>query len=434
MNNEDIDYRSYGRERGNADILIEDDRIVSILSNGETPRDNYDETVDATGCFVLPGVIDDHVHFRDPGLTHKADMQTESRAAAYGGVTTYFDMPNTKPQTTTLADLEDKLDMARQKSHVNYSFFIGATNDNIDQLLKVDTKKVPGVKLFMGSSTGNMLVDREKALRQIFTKVKLPIMTHCEDTGIINRNMAEAKKKWGEDPDICHHPEIRSVEACWQSTELAVKLAKESGARLHVAHLTTEKELELFEKYSEKEVLAAAGSDGFPKITAEAVVAHLVFTDADYKTLGARIKCNPAVKTAADRDALRSHRRTHRCGGDRPCSTSHRRETGWLPECHVGNADASVLARHDALARRPGCADGGESGRADEPQSGKALRSERPRIPASGLQGRHRGGASRCEMDVDKRRHTEQVQVESVGGQNLRMEGGAYLLQRSPYI
>ena len=186
-----------------ADILIEDDRIVSILSNGETPRDNYDETVDATGCFVLPGVIDDHVHFRDPGLTHKADMQTESRAAAYGGVTTYFDMPNTKPQTTTLADLEDKLDMARQKSHVNYSFFIGATNDNIDQLLKVDTKKVPGVKLFMGSSTGNMLVDREEALRQIFTKVKLPIMTHCEDTGIINRNMVEAKKKWGEDPDIC---------------------------------------------------------------------------------------------------------------------------------------------------------------------------------------------------------------------------------------
>ena len=178
-----------------ADILIEDDRIVSILSNGETPRDNYDETVDATGCFVLPGVIDDHVHFRDPGLTHKADMQTESRAAAYGGVTTYFDMPNTKPQTTTLADLEDKLDMARQKSHVNYSFFIGATNDNIDQLLKVDTNKVPGVKLFMGSSTGNMLVDREEALRQIFTKVKLPIMTHCEDTGIINRNMVEAKKK-----------------------------------------------------------------------------------------------------------------------------------------------------------------------------------------------------------------------------------------------
>ena len=289
-----------------ADILIEDDRIVSILSNGETPRDNYDETVDATGCFVLPGVIDDHVHFRDPGLTHKADMQTESRAAAYGGVTTYFDMPNTKPQTTTLADLEDKLDMARQKSHVNYSFFIGATNDNIDQLLKLDTKKVPGVKLFMGSSTGNMLVDREEALRQIFTKVKLPIMTHCEDTGIINRNMAEAKKKWGEDPDICHHPEIRSVEACLQSTELAVKLAKESGARLHVAHLTTEKELELFEKYSEKEVLANDGCYGFPKITAEAVVAHLVFTDADYKTLGARIKCNPAVKTAADRDALRA--------------------------------------------------------------------------------------------------------------------------------
>lgn len=288
-----------------ADILIEDDRIESVITDGQTPRGSYDKTVDATGCFVLPGVIDDHVHFRDPGMTGKADIESESRAAAYGGVTTYFDMPNTKPQTTTIADLDNKIRMARQKSHVNFSFFIGATNDNIDELLSVDTRKVPGVKLFMGSSTGNMLVDREESLNRIFSKVKLPIMAHCEDTALINANMAEAKRKWGEDPDVAHHPEIRSDEACYRSTALAVRLARENGARLHVAHLTTRRELELFESYSEKDVLANDGNGGFPMITAEAVIAHLLFTDADYKRLGARIKCNPAVKTAYDREALR---------------------------------------------------------------------------------------------------------------------------------
>lgn len=288
-----------------ADILIEDDRIGSVITDGQTPRGSYDKTVDATGCLVLPGVIDDHVHFRDPGMTGKADIESESRAAAYGGVTTYFDMPNTKPQTTTVAELDNKICTARQKSHVNFSFFIGATNDNINELLSVDPKKVPGVKLFMGSSTGNMLVDREESLNRIFSKVKLPIMAHCEDTGLINANMAEAKRKWGEDPDVAHHPEIRSAEACYRSTALAVRLARENGARLHVAHLTTRRELELFESFSEKEVLANEGNGGFPLITAEAVIAHLLFTDADYKRLGARIKCNPAVKTASDREALR---------------------------------------------------------------------------------------------------------------------------------
>lgn len=285
-----------------ASIIIEDDRISEIVDGTETPRGTYDNVVDATGCFVLPGVIDDHVHFRDPGMTRKADMESESRAAAYGGVTTYFDMPNTKPQTTTVELLEEKFSMAREKSHVNYSFFIGATNDNIDELLKVDRHRVPGVKLFMGSSTGNMLVDQEKSLRRIFSQVKKPIMAHCEDTTLINDNMEHARIQWGEDPDVCHHPEIRSAEACYRSTALAVRLAKEYGARLHVAHLTTARELQLFDAYSEKEVLAGGE---FPKITAEAVVAHLLFSSDDYSTLGARIKCNPAVKSSADRDALR---------------------------------------------------------------------------------------------------------------------------------
>ena len=186
-----------------------------------------------------------------------------------------------------------------------YSFFIGATNDNIDDLLRVDEHRVPGVKLFMGSSTGNMLVDHEEALQRIFSKVKLPIMAHCEDTQVINENMAKAKQLWGDDPDITHHPQIRSEEACYRSTSLAVSLAKKNNARLHVAHLTTAKELELFEAVDENRVLSAKDACCFPRITAEAVVAHLVFSDEDYNTVGARIKCNPAVKSTKDRDALR---------------------------------------------------------------------------------------------------------------------------------
>lgn len=274
-----------------ASVVVDNDLITDIIEGTEAPRGNYDQIVDATGCFVLPGVIDDHVHFRDPGLTQKADMQTESRAAAYGGVTSYFDMPNTNPQTTTKEALEAKLDDASRKSHVNYAFFIGATNDNAETVCSVDLHRVPGIKLFMGSSTGNMLVDKRDVLQQLFSKAELPIMAHCEDTDIINNNMAEAKRLYGDDPSVEHHPEIRSEEACWQSTKLAVELASETGARLHVAHLTTERELQLF------------GNN--PRITAEAVIAHLFFCDADYATLGTRIKCNPAIKTKADRDALR---------------------------------------------------------------------------------------------------------------------------------
>lgn len=275
------------------DLVVNGEQIEEIYE-GKAPRGIYDQVIDASGCFVLPGVIDDHVHFREPGLTRKADIESESRAAAFGGVTSYFEMPNTNPQTTTLEALEDKFALGAQKSHVNYSFFFGATNDNVDLFDRLDVHRIPGIKLFMGSSTGNMLVDKYESLQQIFVKAKklgLPVMTHCEDTDIINRNMAAYQKKYGEDPDVKFHPEIRSVEACYESSSLAVKLAKESGAHLHIAHVTTARELEFF------------GKD--ENITGEAVIAHLYFSDEDYADKKAFIKCNPAIKTVKDRQALR---------------------------------------------------------------------------------------------------------------------------------
>lgn len=275
-------------------LLIDRDRITEIFRDGKAPRGTYTDVIDATGCFVLPGVIDEHVHFREPGLTRKADMESESRAAAYGGVTSYFDMPNTVPQTTTLEALDAKFELASTKSHINYSFFLGATAANTELYGQADTHRIPGIKLFMGASTGNMLVDGADALATIFDRcaqLGLPLMTHCEDTAIINQNMAKAKEMYGDDPAITLHPQIRSTEACWTSTAKAVALARQFGTHLHVAHVTTARELTLF------------GHD--PLITAEAVIAHLLFTDADYATRGALIKCNPAVKTATDRAALR---------------------------------------------------------------------------------------------------------------------------------
>lgn len=276
----------------NGSLVIEDERITQIIEGNHTPEASYDEVIDASGCFVLPGVIDDHVHFREPGLTEKADIESESRAAAAGGVTTYFDMPNTVPQTTTLEALEEKFALAATKSHVNYSFFFGATNDNASLFPQLDIHRIPGIKLFMGSSTGNMLVDRRETLEGIFSTAPLPIMTHCEDTDIINRNMAEARQRYGDDPQVTHHPEIRSEEACYESSRLAVELAVKHHSRLHIAHLTTAKELDLL-------------STSPDNITAEATVAHLYFSDRDYQDLGTRIKCNPAIKTEHDREALR---------------------------------------------------------------------------------------------------------------------------------
>ena len=281
----------------NGSLVIDGERITQIIEGNHMPEASYDEVIDASGCFVLPGVIDDHVHFREPGLTDKADIDTESQAAAAGGVTTYFDMPNTIPQTTTLEALEEKFAIAAQKSHVNYSFFFGATNDNVELFSQLDIHRIPGIKLFMGSSTGNMLVDRQEALDRIFATAPLPIMVHCEDTAIINRNMAEAQAKYGDDPKVIHHPEIRSEEACYASTRLAIDLAKSHNTRLHIAHISTAKELSLV-----AEPVEAPPSS---KITAEAVIPHLYFCDRDYSALGTRIKCNPAIKTERDRDALR---------------------------------------------------------------------------------------------------------------------------------
>ena len=271
-------------------ILIENDRIAEITDNTATPR-QADHTVDASGCFVFPGVIDTHVHFREPGLTQKADIESESRAAAWGGVTSYFDMPNTVPQTTTKEALCQKQRLAAEKSHVNYAFFFGATNDNAHLFAELDPHQVPGIKLFMGSSTGNMLVDSYDSLIEIFRSARLPLVAHCEDTAIINENMRQAKLSHGDDPDVRLHQLIRSEEACYESSFLAVQMAKAFGTKLHVAHVSTAKELEFFGEFS--------------NITAEAVIAHLLFTNRDYDTLGTRIKCNPSVKSPLDRDALR---------------------------------------------------------------------------------------------------------------------------------
>ena len=274
-------------------LVIDDDRIDEIIEGADSePVIPVDETIDGTGCYLFPGVIDDHVHFRDPGLTQKGDFNTESRAAAAGGVTTVFDMPNCNPQTTTMEAFKEKWMIAASKSVLNYGLFFGATAGNAYELGKLDSRKVAGIKLFMGSSTGNMLVDNEVALRAIFESAKLPIMTHCENTQLINENMAKAQAAYGNDPAVEHHPEIRSEEACYQSTALAVKLAQETGARLHVAHISTARELELIDANN-------------PRITAEACVGHLVFSDKDYAKLGTRIKVNPAIKTEADCHALR---------------------------------------------------------------------------------------------------------------------------------
>ena len=283
-----------------ADIAFEDGNILFISQApkyASVAAPLFDSIIDAAGCYVLPGIIDDHVHFREPGLTEKADIDTESRAAAAGGVTSYFDMPNCNPQTTTLEALEEKFALAREKSHVNYSFFYGATNDNADTFAKLPADRIPGIKLFMGSSTGNMLVDKQQALEHIFKTCKLPLMAHCEDTDIINQNMAEVKQAWGDDPQVSLHPLIRSEEACLASSRKAVELAKKYGTRLHIAHISTAEELELF--------TACRDSIATNNITAEACVGHLYFTQLDHERLGAKIKVNPAIKTPVDQFMLR---------------------------------------------------------------------------------------------------------------------------------
>lgn len=275
-----------------------DGEFIHAMGDGAAPEALLaasQEVIDAAGMLLIPGGIDDHVHFREPGLTHKADIASESRAAVAGGVTSYMDMPNTKPLTITAEALEEKFDIAARSSVANYSFFIGATNDNIDTLLSIDNKRVAGVKLFLGSSTGNMLVDESDVLHRLFRECRTLISVHSEDEAIIRERRAFYTGRFGEDLSVFYHPLIRSAEACYVCTERAVELARRYGTRLHVAHISTARELELFwaEPLLDK------------RITAEACVHHLWFTDNDYASLGTRIKCNPAIKTTADRNALR---------------------------------------------------------------------------------------------------------------------------------
>lgn len=287
------------------DIVVDGEDIASIIPQvAGTPRDEgaYPaplHRIDARGCLVLPGIIDSHVHFREPGLTEKADIESESRAAAAGGVTSYMDMPNTMPQTTSLEALADKMHRAATSSHVNYSFFFGATTDNSPLFDKLDKHLVPGIKLFMGSSTGNMLVDGDESLDRVFAaaaRTGFPVMAHCEDTGIINSNLSAVRQGYGDDPPVSLHPLIRSEEACLRSTLKAAALALRHGTRLHVAHVSTAEELELF---------ANSAGNSHERLTCEVAVGHLLYSSHDYARLGARIKVNPAIKSPADMFMLR---------------------------------------------------------------------------------------------------------------------------------
>ncbi|QSW87264.1 MULTISPECIES: dihydroorotase [Flavobacterium] len=276
------------------DVLIENDLIVEV-SDSISLKTSDCIVIDAEGNYLMPGAIDDQVHFREPGLTHKGDIESESRAAVAGGITSFIEQPNTVPNAVTQEILEDKYQIASQKSFANYSFMMGATNDNLEEVLKTNPKNVAGIKIFLGSSTGNMLVDNEATLERIFSSTPMLIAVHCEDETTIQNNLAEFKEKYGDDIPVTAHNLIRSAEACYISSSKAVALAKKTGARLHIFHLSTAKEMELFTNKIPLED---------KKITAEVCVHHLWFTDEDYKTKGNFIKWNPAVKTAADRKAL----------------------------------------------------------------------------------------------------------------------------------
>ena len=277
-------------------VLIENEIIKNVFEATDLIQiDGPFDEIDGTGKLLIPGVIDDQVHFREPGLTHKGNIYSESRAAVAGGVTSFMEMPNTMPLTTTVDILEEKYKLGAEKSFANYSFYMGATNNNLDELRKVDPSKVCGVKVFMGSSTGNMLVDNTETLSGIFREIPMLIATHCEDEATIQQNKAHYKNLYGDDLSVKYHPLIRDVEACYRSSSFAVELATKYDARLHVLHISTEKEMSLFDN---KKALKDK------KITNEVCVHHLWFSDADYEKYGNRIKWNPAIKAESDRRAL----------------------------------------------------------------------------------------------------------------------------------
>lgn len=276
------------------DVLIEDKFIVEIAESISAKSSDV-KIIDAAGNYLIPGAIDDQVHFREPGLTHKGDIESESKAAIAGGITSFIEQPNTVPNAVTQELLEQKYEIAAQKSFANYSFMMGGTNDNLEEVLKTNPRNVAGIKLFLGSSTGNMLVDNQETLEKIFSSTPMLIAVHCEDEATIRHNLEKYKEEYGEDIPVTKHHLIRSEEACYISSSKAIELAKKTGARLHVFHLSTAKEMDLFTNKVPLEE---------KKITAEVCVHHLWFTDEDYKTKGNFIKWNPAVKTATDRDAL----------------------------------------------------------------------------------------------------------------------------------
>lgn len=276
------------------DVYIEG-KFIKEIAESISAKSPDVKIIDAEGSFLIPGAIDDQVHFREPGLTHKGDIESESRAAVAGGVTSFIDQPNTVPNAVTQELLEQKYERAAEVAYANYSFMMGGTNDNIEEILKTNPKNVAGIKLFLGSSTGNMLVDNEQVLEKIFSSTDMLIAVHCEDEATIKQNLEKYKAEYGDDIPVKFHPEIRSAEACYISSSKAVELAKKTGARLHIFHISTAKETELFTNKIPLEE---------KKITAEVCIHHLWFTDADYDKKGALIKWNPAVKTADDRDAL----------------------------------------------------------------------------------------------------------------------------------
>lgn len=281
----------------NGHLILHQGKIQAVLEVTDPLPGEARETFDAEGRLLIPGVIDDQVHFREPGLTHKADIRSESRAAAAGGITSYMEMPNTLPQTTTITELERKNGIAAESSLVNYGFYLGATNDNLKEIRKLEPGQAPGIKIFMGSSTGNMLVDDEQALEAIFTDSPVLIATHCEEETIIRENMKIYRAKYGENVPVSCHPQIRSEEACYRSSAKAVELAMKCNARLHILHISTRRELGLFDTSLPVED---------KQVSAEVCVHHLWFTDRDYDRLGTRIKWNPAIKTMGDREGLRA--------------------------------------------------------------------------------------------------------------------------------
>jgi len=277
------------------DILIVDDLIAAIGTIEPTIIPAGTKTIDARGCYILPGLIDDQVHFREPGLTHKADILSETRAAVAGGITSFMEMPNTIPQTITLELLEEKYKIGEERSMINYSFYLGGTNTNLSELLGADPSNICGIKLFLGSSTGNMLVNDERVLREIFSRSPMMIALHCEDEPTVRRNSEIYREKYGEDVPVKFHPLIRSREACFITSSMAVNLAREYNTRINILHLSTADEMKLFNS----ELPA-----GEKRITGEVCVHHLLFEESDYELLGNLIKWNPAIKTKYDRDAL----------------------------------------------------------------------------------------------------------------------------------